>query len=139
MPYWELFYHFVWTTKYRAPTLEEAWETELHKVVVARCKKLESWVYAISGVQDHVHLAVAIPPKHAPSTVIAQIKGNSTHFINHVIQPPHQFAWQTEYGVRSFSKSQLPWIVAYIRNQKEHHALGTLHSDLEPKEGDTFE
>lgn len=29
-------------------------------------------------------------------------------------------AWQTGYGVVSFGKRNLPWVVDYIRNQREH-------------------
>lgn len=33
-----------------------------------------------------------------------------------------QFFWQEEYGVFSFDKKRLPNFVAYVENQKAHHA-----------------
>jgi hypothetical protein len=39
--------------------------------------------------------------------------------------------WQRGFGVVSFGKKQLPWVRAYIRNQKEHHASGSIQDRLE--------
>jgi hypothetical protein len=33
--------------------------------------------------------------------------------------------------VVSFGTRDLPWVVAYIENQREHHARGTIHERLE--------
>lgn len=132
MSKWELFYHFVWSTKYRAPSIEPEWESNLYNVIVAKCKVLESQVWAIGGVQDHIHLALSIPPKYALADIVQQIKGNSSHFINHVITPNYIFAWQTEYSVHSFGRKQLQWVIRYVQNQKDHHSSGTIYPDLEP-------
>jgi hypothetical protein len=35
------------------------------------------------------------------------------------------------YGVVSFGTKDLPWIVKYVRNQKEHHATGKIYERLE--------
>ena len=39
--------------------------------------------------------------------------------------------WQAGYGIVSFGTRDLPWVVAYVRNQKKHHADGTTHDRLE--------
>jgi hypothetical protein len=39
--------------------------------------------------------------------------------------------WQSGYGVVSFGTRRLDWVVEYIRNQREHHAKGTVHERLE--------
>jgi hypothetical protein len=39
--------------------------------------------------------------------------------------------WQTGYGVVSFGTKDLPWVQAYVRNQREHHAKGTTAERLE--------
>jgi putative transposase len=43
----------------------------------------------------------------------------------------HLLDWQDGYGVVSFGTKDLPWIVEYIQNQKEHHAKGTIRDRLE--------
>ncbi|MFN3490586.1 MAG: IS200/IS605 family transposase [Anaerolineales bacterium] len=131
MPYWKLHYHFVWGTKNRLPLINSSFEEELYKVIVVKVKDMESYLHAIGGIKDHVHIAVSIPPKIALAKFIGEVKGNSSHFVNHVIKPDFEFYWQTEYGVLSFGEKNLSSVVGYIHNQKEHHAKGTLIESME--------
>ena len=131
MPYWKLYYHFIWGTKNRLPLIDSSFEEELYKVIVAKVKDLEGYLHAIGGIDDHAHIAVSIPPKLAPAKFIGEVKGNSSHYVNHVIKPDFEFYWQEEYGVLSFGEKNLSSVVGYIRNQKEHHAKGTLIAAME--------
>jgi len=131
MPYYKLYYHMVWGTKNRERTILPEFEVELYRVLAAKVIKMEGIVHAIGGVEDHVHLAVTIPPKHALAKVIGEIKGNSSHAVNHIIKPGFNFYWQEEYGILSFRENDLPAVVRYIQNQKRHHAENTLHPHLE--------
>ena len=131
MPYWRLFYHFVWGTKNREPLIAYEWERSLHNVIVAKAKALGAFVYRAGGTDDHVHLAVSIPPKIALSTFIGQVKGNSSHFVNHELKPGVPFAWQAEYGVVSFGGKRVDVVVKYVMNQRKHHAQGSMIEMLE--------
>ena len=124
MPYWRLFYHFVWATKSGEPLIESEWEGKLHNVIAAKAAELEAMVYAVGGMDSHVHLVVSVPPKVALSVFIAQVKGSSSHWVNHDLKPDYQFALQAEYGVVSFGGKQLDRVVRYAKNQREHHAEG---------------
>ncbi len=124
MPYWKLYYHFVWGTKNRLPLIDSVLEPELYRAIVAKAQ-------AMGGVEDHVHLGVSIPPKLAPAKFIGDVKGNSSHYVNRVIKPDFEFYWQDEYGVLSFGERNLPSVVRYIHNQKQHHADGTLIPAME--------
>ncbi len=92
---------------------------------------MDGFVHAIGGIQDHVHLAVSLPPKLAPASFIGEVKGNASHFVNHIIKPDLAFYWQDEYGVLTFGEKNLPAVVRYIHNQEKHHADGTLITALE--------
>jgi putative transposase len=131
MPYWKLYYHFIWGTKNRLPLIDPALESDLYRVIAAKAQKLGGFVHVIGGIEDHVHLAVSIPPKIAPAKFIGDVKGNSSHFVNYVIKPDFEFHWQAEYGVLSFGERNLAGIVRYIHKQKEHHANRTLITALE--------
>jgi putative transposase len=126
MPYWKLYYHFVWSTKGRLPLILPAFEDDLYRVIAAKVIKMDGSVHAIGGVEDHIHLAVSVPPKLALARFVGEVKGNSSHFVNQVIKPDFEFYWQDEYGVLSFGEKNLPAVVRYIHNQKQHHADGTL-------------
>jgi putative transposase len=131
MPYWKLYYHFVWGTKHRLPLIDASFEEELHRVIAAKGQSMDGFVYAIGGTEDHLHLAVSIPPKISLSKFIGDVKGNSSHFVNHVIKPDFEFHWQDAYGVFSFGEKSLSAIVKYIQGQKQHHADGTLIAAME--------
>lgn len=131
MPYWCLFYHIVWGTKFRLPLIETAFETDLHRVIAAKAINLNAVVHAIGGTEDHIHLIVSVPPTQKLSNFIGQIKGNSSHFVNNKIKPGYHFTWQAEYGVLSFSEDQLQRVVQYVENQKEHHKSGKILPNFE--------
>jgi len=75
-------------------------------------------VHEINGMPDHVHMAVSIPPTVTPSEWIGEMKGASSHHINHEICNRKVLAWQDGYGIVSFGTKDLRWVVTYIRNQK---------------------
>lgn len=131
MPYWKLYYHFIWGTKNRLPLIDSDFEPELYKAMAAKAQTLGGFVHAIGGIEDHVHLAVSIPPKIAPANFIGDVKGNCSHFVNHVVKPDFEFYWQDEYGVFSFGERNLLSVVRYIHNQRQHHADGTLIATME--------
>jgi putative transposase len=131
MPYSKLYYHFIWGTKNRFPYIDSGIEPEIYRAIVAKAQKFGGFVHAIGGIEDHVHLGVSIPPKIAPAKFIGDVKGNSSHFVNHVIKPDFEFHWQDEYGVLSFGEKNLSAVVRYIHNQKQHHADGTLITEME--------
>ncbi len=131
MPYWKLYYHFISGTKNRLPLIDSVLEPELYRAIAAKAKDMGGFVHAIGGIEDHVHLAVSIPPKLAPAKFIGDVKGNSSHFINHVIKPDFEFYWQDEYGVLSFGEKNLSSVVRYVLDQKRHHADGTLIPAME--------
>lgn len=76
-------------------------------------------------------MAVSIPPTLGIAEWIGRLKGSSSHHVNHKLVNRHLLDWQEGYGVVSFGTKDLPWIVEYIRNQKEHHANGTIQERLE--------
>jgi hypothetical protein len=53
------------------------------------------------------------------------VKTESSKWINeHKLCSGH-FAWQEGYGAFSYSKSQVPDVVRYIKNQEKHHQKET--------------
>ena len=125
MPYWRLFYHFVWGTKNGDPMISPTWENSLHNVIAAKASELGALVHAVGGIENHVHLVASVPPRIALSTFVGQVKGTSSHFVNHELAPDATFAWQEEYGVVSFGGKQLDMVVRYVKNQRRHHDEGT--------------
>jgi len=54
----------------------------------------------------------------AVAQAVLAIKSNSSRWAN---EEGHTFAWQQGYGAFSVSRSIVPAVVRYIRNQEAHH------------------
>jgi putative transposase len=133
MTVWHTYYHLVWATHNRQPLITDRLEAELYQYIRIKTKSLDSPLYAIGGVADHIHVVLSIPPKYAIAKFVGQIKGSSSHQMNR-IAPDQQFGWQKEYGVFSLGRKQLDRAVAYVNQQKHHHAdPATLIRSLEPE------
>jgi len=132
MPYWRLFYHLIWATKGRAPLItSDAIERTLIGGMRDKAAELGAIVHAAGCADDHVHLGVSVPPSVGLATFAGQVKGASSHLLNQTLPLPQRFARQAEYGVVSFGEKQLPWVVEYVENQRQHHAERNTYASLE--------
>jgi REP-associated tyrosine transposase len=131
--YSEINLHLVWHTKLSRPLLTAdiepmAWGALREKLADFG----DVIVHEIGGIATHVHLAVSIEPTVKISDLVGALKGYSAHEVNRRAGLKQKvLQWQTGYGVVSFGTKDLPWVVEYIRHQKEHHAQGTAHERLE--------
>ncbi len=122
MPYWQTFYHIVWATKNREPLITPDVEAMIYGLIRSKAIGLGGTVFALNGMPEHVHLVTSIPPAIAVSTFVGQAKGvASTKFNKSGVRELPLF-WQQEYGVFTFDYKRLPNVVAYVENQKKHHA-----------------
>lgn len=131
MAYTKLFYHIIWSTKYREQIITTEIEDLVHSFIAKKAIGIGGIVYAINGVSDHVHLAVSIPPSISISKFIGQIKAVASVKINQSGLLEEKFYWQSAYSIFTFRESELPNIIRYIRNQKVHHANGTIKPLME--------
>lgn len=131
MPYCQLFYHLVWSTKQRQPLLTPRVEPIIHSYLRSKAIGLGATLFALDGVADHVHMVVSVPPKIAVATFIGQIKAVASTKFNKGGSNAAPFFWQEEYGAFSFDAKRLPNYIAYVQRQKEHHAQGTIIPVLE--------
>jgi putative transposase len=121
MSFHRLHYHLIWATYQREPFLIENVERQVYGTILNKAKKLDCLIHAIGGIEDHIHLAITIPPKLAVSDVIGQLKGASSFYVNHQPQAEATFGWQKGYGALTFGDGLMETVVAYVRNQKDHH------------------
>jgi REP element-mobilizing transposase RayT len=130
--YHEIFLHLVWHTMESRFLIVPEMEQELHGII--RRRALEPggvFVHEIGGTSNHVHLVARVPPSLTISEWVGKIKGGSSHDINQTPRWRRSMDWQSGYGVVTFGMKDLPWVVQYVRNQKEHHRKGTVLARLE--------
>jgi putative transposase len=136
LPYCQLFYHLVWSTKNRQPLLTLKAEPLIHNFLRTKAIGLEATVFALNGLEDHVHMVVAIPAKISVAKFIGQIKAVASTKFNKANPNTPPFFWQEEYGAFTFDRKRLPNYIGYVERQKEHHAEGTIIPILERIDND---
>jgi hypothetical protein len=63
--------------------------------------------------------------------IVGEIKGYTSYVIANLIMPEIGFRWQGGYGVFSVSRRDIPGLLKYVNNQKEHHQQKSLIDDWE--------
>lgn len=131
--YSELHIHVVWHTMNSRPLLSPTMEPLVHDYLRNRCRETSGViVHAVNGMPDHVHLCLTIPPTLTISEFLGQLKGATSHHINHANPTRDKLLeWQTGYGVLSFGTKDLKWVQEYVDRQKEHHRSGRVFDRLE--------
>ena len=132
MPYVIVYYHVVWATKYRQPIISQEIEPLLFDVIRAKSRQFNSPIHAINAAYDHIHIATEIAPTVALVEWIRQVKAVSSRIVNRefpYLEIP--FYWQKSYSIHSYGKKRLPFVTAYIENQKQHHKNNNLEAYLE--------
>ncbi len=74
---------------------------------------------------DHCTCLLVFRPTQSMADLMQDVKAGSSQWINANKFCRGRFEWQSGYGAFSHSKSQLPDVVRYIENQKEHHRKQT--------------
>ena len=129
--YSEINFHITWHTKNSNPMIRGKIEDRLyhyltHKILETPGARL----HAIGGIENHIHIATSTQPNILVSDWVGKLKGSSSHYINHEVQPK-ALEWQRGYGIVSFGTKDLQWVIDYVKNQKEHHGKGKIHDRLE--------
>jgi len=120
--------HLVFSTKDRFPFIASGWQPDLHAYLGGCLKRLDAFPQEIGGVADHVHLLIGIKPTHAIADLVREAKRTSSEWVKttHGVQ---QFGWQEGYGAFSVSRSSVPEIRTYIREQETHHRKRTFQEE----------
>jgi len=129
--YSEINFHITWHTKGNLPLIKPELEPKLYQFLKQKILETpEVYFHAVGGIEDHIHLAVSVPPNLLMSEWIGKLKGASSYDINQLSN--HKLLqWQRGYGIVSFGTKDLKWVINYVLNQKEHHKKGTTNDRLE--------
>ncbi len=121
MSYRQLYYHIVFGTKERRPTLTEAYSEELYKFIWGLIKNKGCKLYQINGGNDHLHILSDLHPSVSLANYIKDIKVASSIWLKGQKHFNSFEAWAEGYAAFSISHTDRQEAIAYIKNQKEHH------------------
>src|SRR5262245_57973683 len=127
----EIYLHLNWHTKGSEPLITASIEPAVYDFLRDRCKESGGViVHGIGGTPTHIHMAIQIEPKVCISDLIGDLKGACSHEIN-LQARMKRLEWQRGFGVVSFGRKNLVWVLDYIARQNEHHATGRAEPRLE--------
>lgn len=119
--YTQLHIHTVFAVENRLSLIGQAWDTRLYEYIAGIIRSNNHKTLIVNGMPDHVHAVFGLRPNQSISDLMEVVKGSSSKWINENYLAKGKFNWQKGYGAFSYSKSQLPALIRYVQNQKEHH------------------
>lgn len=119
--YTQIHLQFVFAVKYREALILHAWKERLYQYITGIIQHNEHKMLQINGMSDHIHLLIGMRPTQSVSSLVQNVKTESSKWINDNKFCPQHFAWQEGYGAFSYSKSHVPDVIRYIQNQEIHH------------------
>lgn len=122
--------HIVFSTKHRAPLIDEQIESELFSYLGGICNKLECQVIKVGGYTDHIHILCMLSKKIALIKLLEELKSHSSKWIKTKGDKYKTFYWQDGYGAFSVNPSQVEIVRNYIANQREHHQNKDFQSEF---------
>ncbi|HRQ50749.1 MAG TPA: IS200/IS605 family transposase [Agriterribacter sp.] len=129
--YTQLYIQFVFSVQYRAALIDISWKERLHQYITGIYQNNKHKMLQVNSMPDHIHILIGLNPQQSISSLIQLVKAESTKWINDNRFTKSKFSWQGGFGAFSYSKSQLPQVIHYIRNQEEHHKKQTFLEEYE--------
>jgi putative transposase len=131
MQYLNIWIHFVWATKNRAPLLTNAIRQSVFKHIKDNGSLKNIHIDFINGYVEHVHCLVSLNQKQTIADVAQLMKGESSYWINKYKLTAEKFEWQDEYFAVSVSEKDVNKVREYIKNQEEHHSKTTFSQEYD--------
>jgi len=90
-----------------------------------------SKVRNINGIANHIHVLFQLNPNFPLASILKNVKGESSYWVNENNFIETKFLWQKSYDAYSVSPSDLEKVDAFISNQKAFHRKITFLEEQE--------
>jgi len=126
----KLLYHIILTPYKREHVLGGQNGHRLYKYITTVSNNCGCPLYAINGMNDHIHILVYIRPDISISDYIKRIKVTSSKFIKENNMLPYFKKWATGYSIFTCCSNIKNTVKSYIQNQEEHHRKKSLYEEI---------
>ena len=120
---WDCKYHIIFVPKYRKKVIYGKIREKLKEIFHELARQKECQIVSGNLIIDHVHMCIAIPPKHSVSSIIGFLKGKSAIAVARMSGKERNFNgenfWARGYAVSTVG-FDLPSIQKYIREQEDY-------------------
>lgn len=127
--YTQIHLQTVFAVQDRLSLIKNEWKDELYKYITGIIQNNNHKVLQINGMPDHIHILFGLRPTQALSDLMKQVKQDSSKWINNREFVNGKFSWQSGFGAFSYSKSDVPNVIHYIKTQEEHHKIVTFQDE----------
>jgi REP element-mobilizing transposase RayT len=123
--YSQLHIHLVFAVKYRASLIHKEWKERLHQYITGIIQNNEHKMLQVNSMPDHIHIFIGMRPNQSISSLVQNVKTETSKWIkaNKFCRSP--FVWQEGFGAFSYSKTHVNRVIHYIQNQEIHHKKET--------------
>ena len=128
--YTNLIYHVVFSTKDRRPLITPDRAPRLYEYIGGAVRAMGGISLAINGMDDHAHALAKLRPDKDLSSVLRDLKANSSGWMHEVFPDAKDFSWQNGYGAFTVSPTQVGIVRDYIARQAEHHAKHSFRDEF---------
>ncbi|QJX00907.1 IS200/IS605 family transposase [Frigoriglobus tundricola] len=125
-----LYYHLVFSTKNREPTISPEIAPRLYDYIGALVRSEGGMVLAVGGIADHVHLLVRLRQDRSLSDVLRVVKANSSKWMHETFPDVRPVWWQAGSGRFSVSRCRIEKVTAYFAKQEDHHRSQTFQDEF---------
>lgn len=125
----QIYYHIVFGTKFRKPTIPDNHCEELYKYIWGFINNKKCKLYRINGSSDHLHLLVDIHPSFSVSDFVKEIKVSTSIWMKTQKIFPNFEGWAEGYACFTISHNDKENVIEYIKNQKEHHKIKSFNEE----------
>lgn len=127
----QIYVHVVFSTKNRQPFLNDpGFRERAHAYLNGICDNQDSPSLRVGGSDDHVHILCRLSKTLDVSTLVRELKRDSSKWMKEENRRLADFYWQQGYGAFSVSPSHVPGLIEYIANQEEHHRRETFQDEF---------
>ncbi len=122
--------HIITATKNREPHITADLQPRLYDYLGGVVRGEGGTLYAIGGIEDHVHLLIRWRVDMTIADLLRKAKGGSSLWVHNTFPDHRAFKWQEGYSVFSVSQSIADKVKHYIQTQTEHHRVRTFQDEL---------
>jgi|SRR5699024_7107799 len=128
--YSKILYQFVFSTKKRKKLLTKPKRETLYKYIGGILRNKQCKLYAINGVEDHLHILTHVHPTISISRLMQDVKQSSSIFIKKKSLFKGFTNWAKGYGAFTYSYSDRDNLIRYIKGQEAHHKSLTFEEEF---------
>jgi putative transposase len=125
----QIYIQLVFAVQNREAVLTKNIRIRVFEYISGIITKMKHKSIIVNGTSNHVHILLGLNPAISVSDTVHDIKRSSSLFINNEKLCVGKFSWQEGYGGFSYSRSQIPNIYGYIKNQESHHKMRTFQQE----------